>query len=310
MTQNPAVLACLAGSGTGPELMAQAAVALDNVARVHGFRLASEHVPFGTLAYASFAQVLPPRTRSAIHGADAVLVAGSDEPQLADVMSELDLRVRVTHVRFGERDDIALVTSFGDGNDEWALERAFEIAEARSLRLACVGNGAWTDTASAVSARFEHVRVERLSPREAFPLAAFSASRFDVIAVAPEWAEGLAELAAATSMARVAAQALLAGHGPSLFVPSPDGGVALAGHGVVNPSSMLLAAALALQYGIGQPGAAATLAGAVSAALCNGVTTPDLLRSGVGATTREFTARVLAGFQLSLPNAEFHPGAA
>ena len=310
MTQRPAVLACLAGSGTAPELMAQAAIALDAVSRVHGFRLESEHVPFGTLAYASFAQVMPPTTRSAILSADAVLVAGADEPPLADVMDELDLRARVTHVRFGERDDVAFVTAVGEGNDGWALERAFEIAELRSLHLACVGDTGWCDAASAVSAEFEHVRVERLSPRDAFALAAFNASRFDVVAVAPGWAEGLTELAAAPAAARVVAHALLAEEGPSLFMPSPDSGFALAGHGVVNPSSMLLAAALALQYGIGQPGAAATLAGAVSAALCNGVRTPDLLGRGVGKTTREFTARVLAGFQLSLRNAEFHAGGA
>ena len=57
------------------------------------------------------------------------------------------------------------------------------------------------------------------------------------------------------------------------------------------------------------PAAGATLAGAISAALVDGPQTPDLLRLGVGATTREFTARVLAGFQLSLRNAEFWPEA-
>jgi isocitrate/isopropylmalate dehydrogenase len=84
-------------------------------------------------------------------------------------------------------------------------------------------------------------------------------------------------------------------------VPSPDGGHSLAGTGVVNPSSMLLAAALMLDFGLGEPAAAATLAGAVSAALVDGPQTPDLLRRGVGATTREFTHSVVAGFQLFQP---------
>jgi 3-isopropylmalate dehydrogenase len=99
----------------------------------------------------------------------------------------------------------------------------------------------------------------------------------------------------------VAAHGLLAGHGPSLFVPSPDGGHSLAGTGVVNPSSMLLAAALMLDFGLREPAAAATLAGAVSAALVDGPQTPDLLRRGVGATSREFTHSVVAGFQLFQP---------
>lgn len=44
-----------------------------------------------------------------------------------------------------------------------------------------------------------------------------------------------------------------------------------------------------------------TLAGAVSAALVDGPQTPDLLRRGVGATSREFTHSVVAGFQLFQP---------
>ena len=50
--------------------------------------------------------------------------------------------------------------------------------------------------------------------------------------------------------------------------------------------------------------------GLVSAALVDGRQTPDLLRYGVGATSREFTSRVVAGFHLSLANAEFWVGAA
>ena len=74
---------------------------------------------------------------------------------------------------------------------------------------------------------------------------------------------------------------------------------------MVNPSSMLLAAALMLEHGLGQPAAAATLAGAVSAALVETPRASILLRPG--STTREFTHRVLAGFQLANRNAEFWP---
>jgi isocitrate/isopropylmalate dehydrogenase len=169
------------------------------------------------------------------------------------------------------------------------------------MRLAVVGDTAWNEIADTVALGHEHVQVEHLSPRVAVPLAAFNASRFDVVAVAAAWAEPIVEIAAAPAEARVAAHALLAEHGPSLFVPSPDGGFAIAGSGSVNPSSMLLAAALVLEHALGSPAAAATLAGAVSAALVDGPQTPDLLRRGVGATTREFTSSVMAGFQLSMP---------
>jgi 3-isopropylmalate dehydrogenase len=294
-------VAFLAGGGTAPELMAEAVLALDAVARLHGLSFEEVHAPFGGVAVARAGQSFPASTRAAVLAADAVLVAGAEEPALAEVMSELDLRARVTRVRFGHDDDVVFVAPLEDAADEWTLDAAFRIAESRTLRLAVVGDTAWNETADLVAEAHEHVRVEHLSPRVAIPLAAFNASRFDVVAVASAWAEPIVEIAAAPAEARVAAHALLAEHGPSLFVPSPDGGFALGGTGSVNPSSMLLAAALVLEHGLGSPAAAATLARSVSAALVDGPQTPDLLRRGVGATTREFTSSVMAGFQVSMP---------
>jgi isocitrate/isopropylmalate dehydrogenase len=289
------------GAGTAPELMAEAVLALDAVARLHGLELEESHVAFGAVAVARGGQAVPAHTRSAILDSDAVLVAGAEEPALAEIMRELDLRAQVTRVRFGEHDDIAFVSPLADGSSEWTVEKAFELAESRTMRLAAVGDAPWHDLVDSTAAHHEHVHVEHLAPKLALPLAAFNASRFDVALVAPAWAEPMVEIAAAPASARVAAHGLLAEHGPSLFVPSPDGGFALAGSGVVNPSSMLLAAAMMLEHGLACPAAGATLAGAVSSVLVDGPQTPDLLRRGVGATTREFTARVLSGFQLSQP---------
>lgn len=324
-------VACLTGSGTAPELMAEAMYALDAVGRVHGFTFDQVHAPFGGVALARLGQPVPPSTRDAVLGADAVLVAGAEEPALDDVMAELDLRARVTRVRFGEHDDVTFVTAVAEESEEWAVDRAFSISETRTMRLACVGDNGWCELVNTTALGHEHVRVEHVAPRDAMPFAAFNPGRFDVVAVAPQWAEGMVEIAAAAASHRVAAHALLAEHGPSLFVPSPDGGFALgvagdaesstrgfaarasarsdslvrnastlvAGHGVVNPSSMLLAAALTLEHGLGQHAAADTLAGAVSAALAE-----EPVRFGIRTSTRAFTSRVLAGFQLSM-KAEF-----
>jgi 3-isopropylmalate dehydrogenase len=300
-----ATIACLAGAGTAPELMAEAAVAIQAVVHVHGVAVDDVHAPFGAAAVARAGQPFPAATRDVVLAADAVLVAGAEDPALAEVMAELDLRARVTRVRFGHGNDVAFVAPLRRSASDWSLDAAFEIAESRGLRLAVVGDADWHDLAGETAPRHEHVRIECLSPRVAVPLAAFDAARFDVVAVDERWAESIIEIAAASAPARVAAHGLLAEHGPSLFMPSPEGGFALAGHGVVNPSSMLLAAALVLEYGLSEAGAAATLAGAVSAALVDGPRTPDLLRRGLGATTKEFTARVVDGFQLSLRNAEF-----
>jgi isocitrate/isopropylmalate dehydrogenase len=300
-------IACLAGSGTAPELMAEAVRALEAVARVHGFAFEQVHAPFGGVAIARVGQPVPAATRDAVLGADAVLIAGAEEPALHEIMAELDLRARVTRVRSGRHDDIVFVAPASDDAAEWTVERAFAIAESRTLRLACVGDTAWCELVDVAANGHEHVRVEHVSPRDAMPFAAFDPGRFDVVAVAPAWAESIVEIAAAAAAHRVAAHALLAEHGPSLFVPSPDGGFSLAGHGVVDPSSMLLAAALMLEHGLERPAAAATLAGAVSAALVDAPGTSSLLRSVV--TSREFTHRVLARFQITNRNAEFFPEA-
>jgi len=290
--------------------MAEAVLALDAVGRLHGLQIDDTHVSFGGVALARAGQAVPAATRSAILGADAVLVAGAGEPALDEVMSELDLRAELTCVRFGSDGALAFVTPLEESATEWAVEVAFRIAESRSMRLSSVGDAPWNDVVDEVASRHEHVRVEHLAPRVAIPLAAFEASRFDVVAVAPAWAEPMVEIAAAPSATRVSAHGRLSEHGPSLFVPSPDDGFASGGHGVVNPSSMLLAAAMMLEHGLDAPAPAATLARAVSAALVGGRQTPDLLRFGVGATSREFTSRVVAGFHLALANAEFWVGAA
>ena len=302
MNQVPTI-ACLTGSGTAPELMAEALYALEAVGRVHGFTIDQVHAPFGGVAFTQVGQMVPSSTRDAVLGADAVLIAGADDPALDEVMAELDLRARVTRVRFGRGDDVVFFTAVRDSTSEWAIRRAFEAAEVRRLRLACVGDSEWCELVDLVALDHEHVRVEHVSPKDAIPFSAFDPARFDLVAVAPRWAEPVIEVAAAVAAHRVSATALLAEHGPSLFVPSPDGGFALAGHGMVNPSSMLLAAALALEYGIGERSAAQTLAGAVSAALVEAPETPSLLRRM--STTREFTQRVLASFQLTMRNAEF-----
>src|SRR3954462_6042451 len=229
-----ATVACLTGAGTAPELMAEAVVALDRVARLHNLRLRETHATFGGVAFARAAQMVPPATRTAILASDAVLVAGADEPALTEVMGELDLRAQATRVRFGHDDDVVLVAPrFADAS-EWTVERAFAIAERRTLRLAAVGDADWNELVDTVAAAHDHVRVEHIAPKLALPLAAFNASRFDVLAFAPPaatpprwhrvagaaaWAEAMREIVAAAAAARVAAHGLLAGHGPSMFVP-------------------------------------------------------------------------------------------
>ncbi len=90
-------VACLTGSGTAPELMAEAMYALDAVARVHGFAFDQVHAPFGGVALARLGQaaetrcspsiisegprIAPHRTAPATRGASAALSAVSRSPR-------------------------------------------------------------------------------------------------------------------------------------------------------------------------------------------------------------------------------------
>ena len=110
----------------------------------------------------------------------------------------------------------------------------------------------------------------------------------------------LAELAWCDDPRRVLAWGRLADEGPSIFGPSHGTAYDIAGQGVADPGSMLLAASLMLEEGLRERGAGTTLASAVAYVCGNG------LRSRkVAPTTGEVTDAVLARLPHSLANAEF-----
>jgi isocitrate/isopropylmalate dehydrogenase len=296
-------VACLTGCGTAPELMAEASRAMQAVGRLHGFGLELDYVPFGADARVR-GQAL---SRGAYLGADAVLVADGDDEAVGELRAELDLRARQTRVRFGERSDLVLLAPVDAASSAWTVARAFALARSRRLRLTAVSDGAaWRELVQAETEANDGVRVEVLDRSTALAAAAFHAESFDVLLSDPTLGEPLSSLVGAASVpARVAATAFVAGHGPSLFAPLDTGSAEHAGFGATDPSSMLLAAAMALGDGLGERGAADTLVGALAGAKAR---TADRIRAGVAATTREVTESVMAGFQNAFTNAEFHPG--
>src|SRR4029078_12150097 len=77
---HPQKIACLAGSGVGPELMAEAARVLSRLNELHSLAIEEVHVPFAGEAMTRFGHPLPLSTRAAYRKADAILVASPDEP--------------------------------------------------------------------------------------------------------------------------------------------------------------------------------------------------------------------------------------
>ena len=68
-------VACLAGDGVGPELMAAATRALDRVSHLHSLELDDVHLPFGGEAVTRSGHPLPASTRDGYRDVDAILVA-------------------------------------------------------------------------------------------------------------------------------------------------------------------------------------------------------------------------------------------
>jgi 3-isopropylmalate dehydrogenase len=300
-------VACLAGDGVGPELMAEASRALAEVSSLHGFHVEEAHLPFGGDAVRRFGHALPPSTRAACREADAILVAATREPALDGVIADLDVTWRINRVLMAGKRNVAIVSPLRDEAPEHALQRAFRLACSHRARVTAIGSDhAWLAALEQAQARCEGVIVEHLSFEAALPLLARSTGRFDVIATEHMFAEALVSMAAfAHEGPRMVASGRLGARGPGVFGPTHGSAPDIAGQGVANPSAMLLAAALMVGEGLGERAAAETLEGGVAETLATGVRTPDLLAAGAAATTRQFMDVLIAALPGARRDVEF-----
>jgi 3-isopropylmalate dehydrogenase len=300
------LVACLAGDGIGPELMAEATRALAEVAHLHGFAVEDVHVPFGGDAVRRCGHPLPAATRAACRQADAVLVATTKEPALDGVKAELDLTWRITRVRWLPGGDLSVVSPLVEGAEPLAIERAFVLACARRGRIVSVGSEPrWASAFAGAALGRDGVQVDRLDVDAAVSGILRAPHLFDVVVTERAYAEALSSTAAhAHGGERLVASGRLSPSGPGVFGPTHGSAAEIAGQGVANPSAMLLATALMLAEGLGERTAAATLEAAVTDTL-GMVPTPDLLGTGKGATTREFMDVLLAALPGARPDTEF-----
>jgi isocitrate/isopropylmalate dehydrogenase len=287
--------------------MAEASRALVQVSRLHGFTVEETHPPFGAEAFTQSGHALPAATRRATLSTQAILVAAAREPALAGVESELDLHSRIDRVAFAPRGGITFVSPLGQARPEETLEHAFELARSSRARVTSVGGDAdWRVAVRAAAARHDGVVFEELPVARATQGLAFEPERFDVVVTPEPFAEPLAGVTAHGRRPRVVATGRLARTGPGVFALTHGAVEEIAGQGVANPASMLLATALMLGEGLGERRAAETLAGALLEACSTGAVTPDMVETGVGATTRQFADGVLSGLPSAWTNAEFY----
>jgi len=300
-------IACLAGDGIGPELMAEASRAVAAVSHLHGFAVDEAHVPFGGDAVRRFGHPLPPATRQACREADAVLIAATREPALEGVKAELDLTWRVTRVRLARAGDVALVSPVAEDAELVAIERAFRLARERRAKVTSVGTGeTWFAAVQAATERHEGLIVEHVPVERLLPVLAADPARFDVVVTQEVFAEALSNMAAfAHDDVRMVASGRMSANGVGIFGPTHGSAPEIAGQGVANPMAMLLAASVLLAEGLGERAAAQTLERGVAGAIEDGVRTPDLVASGAAATTRQFMDVLLAGLPSARRDTEF-----
>ncbi len=292
-------VACLSGDGIGPEVMAQASRAMTAAARLHRFGVDEDHLPFGADARMRVGHPFPATSRAAALDADAILTATIDRKLLETLEDELDLRATVLRVRLRAA-GVTLVAPLDPDDWPWTLERALASALASRGRLTLVtGEDGW---AGAVAEAVDDAGLdfELLSPREAIRAFAARPETFDIVACEGPLLVPLAELAWCDDRRRVLAWGRLAEAGPSIFGPSHGTAYDIAGQGVADPGSMLLAASLLLDEGLGERGAGTTLASAVAYVCGNGLRSRNVVPS-----TGEITDAVIARLPHSLANAEF-----
>jgi isocitrate/isopropylmalate dehydrogenase len=279
-------------------MMAEASRALTAVSLQHGFHIDERHVPFGADALTRFGRSFPLSSRSALLGADAVLVAAKSDAALMALEADLDLRASISRVRFEGRAELSILSPLGADSWEWTLERAFALACESRGRISLVGvDDGWQSAAARLELRHDGLEIERLTPQDAMRPLIFTPERFDVVVCSAELARTAVEVAASLADVRTVAWGRLAPTSPSIFGPAHGVADTLAGQGVADPSSMLLAAALMLAEGLGERSGAATLSGAVGLAGGDDVRRPS---------TRGHADLVLSQLPVTAANAEFY----
>jgi 3-isopropylmalate dehydrogenase len=278
-------VACLAGDGVGPELMAAATRALDGVARLHSLELDDVHLPFAGEAVTRVGHALPRSTRSGYRAADAILVASPHEPALDGVKADLHLAWRIARIHFGADGDVVIFGPVDTWANAKAVARGFSCAGSRRGKVVCVGESAeWKDAVERERGRWGGLAVEEPSLGEALIRLKDDPASLDVIVTEAHLVSPLVDAAAhfADSKAAVA-HAWMSDRGPGVFAPGTSESDEVAGFGVADPTGMLFTTSLLLAEGLKRRSASRTLERAVG----------EVVRADTPRDTRSFTDAVL-----------------
>jgi 3-isopropylmalate dehydrogenase len=169
---------------------------------------------------------------------------------------------------------------------------AFEAAGERRGRVTSVDKAnvletsrLWRETVTRLAPEYEGIELDHLLVDNAAMQLVSRPAEFDVIVTENLFGDILSDEAAMlTGSLGMLPSASLGEKGPGLFEPVHGSAPDIAGRGTANPLATLLSVAMMLRYGLGMPGEAGRLDGAVDDVLAQGLRTPDLAG---GRETRE-----------------------
>jgi 3-isopropylmalate dehydrogenase len=260
-------VACLAGDGVGPELMAAATRALARVAKLHSLDLDDVHLPFAGEGVTRSGHSLPSATRTGYRDADAILVASPHEPAFEGVKADLDLAWRIARVHLGEHHDVVMFSPIGPEANAVVMERAYACAAERRGHVAAVGSeSSWLDAVERERVRWDGMQTSWLALGEAIVRLKERPEELDVIVTESHLLEGLVDATAHFAGSRASvAHGWMPEVGPGVFAPGASEPDDLAGFGVADPTGMLMTASLLLGEGLNRRAASRTLERAVGA---------------------------------------------
>jgi 3-isopropylmalate dehydrogenase len=164
---------------------------------------------------------------------------------------------------------------------------AFEAAGERRNRVTSVDKAnvletsrLWRETVSRLAPEYADVHLDHLLVDNAAMQLVARPVEFDVIVTENLFGDILSDEAAMlTGSLGMLPSASLGEKGPGLFEPVHGSAPDIAGQGIANPLATFLSVAMMLRYGLGMPGEAGRIEGAVDDALTSGLRTPDLAGS-------------------------------
>ncbi len=231
------IVACLAGDGIGPEVMAEAGRVIDAACELFGTRVRQVHLPFGGEAIDKHGDPFPAHVRAAVKASDAVLLGAVGGPRwdgsvrrpeegLLALRKELDAFANLRPVRhrqvdlmvvreltgglyFGRKelgDDSATdVCSYSRGQIERVARWAFKLARRRDGRVVSVDKAnvlatskLWRRVVTELhAAEYEELRLSHELVDSFAMNLATKPERYDVILTENLFGDILSDLAAA-----------------------------------------------------------------------------------------------------------------